>query len=70
MTGPQYEPVEDVIRKVVREEIASLAGLAMRRLQDEQFSRSFERNMATDAAKDVVGHLWAEVLAEYGRKDD
>lgn len=57
------------VREIVREEIASLAGKAMRRLQDENFSRSFERNMATDAAKDVMGHFWGEVLAEYGSRD-
>lgn len=61
---------EDEVRAIVREEIASLAGLAMRRLQDEHFTRSFERNMATDAAKEVAGHLWAEVLAEYGEDED
>lgn len=57
---------EEQVRQIVREEIASLAGKAMRRLQDENFTRSFERNAATDAAKDVIGHFWGEVLAEYG----
>lgn len=57
---------EDEVREIVRQEIASLAGLAMRRLQDEHFTRSMERNLATDAAQQVVGHLWGEVLAEYG----
>lgn len=60
---------EERVREIVRDEIASLAGLAMRRLQDEHFTRSFERNAATDAAKQVAGHLWGEVLAEYGSPD-
>lgn len=61
---------EEQVREIVRQEIASLAGKAMRRLQDENFSRSFERNTATDAAKDVMGHFWGEVLAEYGNRTD
>jgi hypothetical protein len=58
--------LEDVVRSLVREEIASLAGLAMRRLQDERFTRSLVHNEGVDAAKEVMGHFWAEVLAEYG----
>jgi dephospho-CoA kinase len=58
--------VEEVAHEIVREEIASLAGKALRRLQDENFTRSFEHNAATDAAKEVIGHFWGEVLAEYG----
>ena len=58
--------LEAQVRAIVRDEIASLAGKALRRLQDESFSRSFTRNEATDAAKQVIGHFWAEVLAEYG----
>jgi hypothetical protein len=64
--GLDVSDVVDLMRTVARQEIASLAGLALRRLQDEQFTRSFEHNTATDAAKEVMGHLWGEVLSEYG----
>lgn len=60
---------EAQVRAIVREEIASLAGKALRRLQDEAFSRSFTRNEATDAAKAVLGHFWGEVLSEYGGEE-
>lgn len=50
----------------MRDEIASLAGKALRRTQDESFTRSFERNVATDAAQAVMAHFWGEILAEYG----
>lgn len=63
LSGAQRAAVE----QIVREEIASLAGLAMRRLQDENFTRLGEHNIANDAAKQVLGHFWGEVLAEYGR---
>ena len=57
---------EAEVRSIVRSEIASLAGKAMRRLQDDRPTRSFTRNEATDAAQAVLGHFWGEVLAEYG----
>lgn len=58
--------LESQVRAIVRDEIASLAGKAMRRLQDENFTRSPIHNEATEAAKQVLGHFWGEVLAEYG----
>jgi hypothetical protein len=61
--------LDDHVRAIVHQEIASLAGKALRRLQDENFTRSFEHNIATDAAKDVMGHFWGEVLAEYGNSE-
>lgn len=64
---------EEEVREIVKEEvdaaIASLAGLALRRLQDVQFTRSFERNAASDAAREVFGHLWGEVLSDYQKAE-
>lgn len=60
---------EAEVRAVVKEEIASLAGKALRRTQDEAFSRSFTRNEATDAAQAVLAHFWGEVLSEYGNAE-
>lgn len=61
------ESFEDIARKIVREEIASLAGLALRRTQDRSYTRSGERNIAIDAANEEAAQLWGEVLAEYGK---
>jgi hypothetical protein len=56
---------EDEIRKIAREEarreVSSLAGLMMRRLQDETPTRSGERNFAVD----VMQSLWGEALADF-----
>jgi hypothetical protein len=57
---------EHEVRVIVREEIASLAGKALRRTQDRSYTRSIERNMAIDVANDELAEFWGEVLSEYG----
>ena len=52
-------------REIAREEIASLAGLVLRRLQEEHPTRSFERNMADDAVRDRMSAIFAEALADF-----
>jgi hypothetical protein len=59
---------EDEVRSIVREEIASLAGKALRRTQDQQFSRSPERNTAVEVANAEAAQFWGEVLAEYSKE--
>ncbi len=59
---------EAEVRAIAKDEIASLAGKALRRTQDEAFTRSFTRNEATDAAQAVLAHFWGEVLSEYGNE--
>jgi len=61
---------EDEVRAVVRGEIASLAGKALRRTQDREYTRVGERNMMVDIANEQMAQLWAEVLAEYGRQGE
>jgi len=58
------EPVEiDArVREIVREEIASLSGMMLRRLQDMGPTRSFERNMAVE----ILTQMWGEALRDYG----
>jgi len=58
-----------LIRTIARHEIASLAGLALRRTQDRQFTRSPERNLAMDVANEEAAQFWGEVLAEYGGEE-
>ena len=58
---------EDEVRAIARSEIAGLAGLALRRTQDRNYTRSNERNMAIDVANDEMAEFWGEVLADYGQ---
>lgn len=60
---------EDRVREIVREEIASLAGKALRRTQDRAYTRNPERNLAVDVANEELAEFWGEVLAEYGREE-
>ncbi len=65
------QPVPDdeaAMRRIVREEIASLAGLALRRTQDRDWTRSPDRNLAMEVANEEAAQFWGEVLAEYGRE--
>lgn len=69
-SSPLYlKLMDDAIRRVVREEIASLAGLALRRTQDRDFTRSGERNLAMEVANEETAQFWGEVLAEYGKEE-
>jgi len=56
-------------RVIAREEIASLAALAMRRLQEDHFTRSNERNLAAEVAKGLLASFWGEVLNDFGKTD-
>jgi hypothetical protein len=61
---------EAAVRAIVREEIASLAGKALRRTQDRNYTRSPDRNMAIDVANEELAEFWGEVLSEYGDGSD
>jgi len=58
---------EAAVREIVREEIASIAGLALRRSQDRNYTRNPERNLAIDVSNEEMAEFWGEVLAEYGK---
>ena len=60
------ESFEDIARCVARDEIAKLAGKALRRTQDRNYTRSPDRNLAVDVANEELAQFWGEVLAEYG----
>jgi hypothetical protein len=67
----ELEVVEDEgwdenMRKIVREEIAALAGKALRRTQDRDYTRSPDRNLALDVTNEELAQFWGEVLSEYG----
>lgn len=53
---------EQHMRQIARDEVASLAGLMLRRLQDEGPTRSMERN----ATVDILQRLWGEALRDFG----
>ncbi len=56
---------EAEVRAIVRREIAGLAGKALRRTQDRDYTRSPDRNMAIDVSNEESAQFWGEVLAEY-----
>lgn len=54
------------VRAIARDEIARLAGKALRRTQDRDYTRSNERNLAIDIVNNEAAQFWGEVLSEYG----
>jgi hypothetical protein len=56
---------EAQVREIARQEIASLAGLALRRSQEMSFTRSPDRNMAIEAVHEEAAKFWGEVLADF-----
>lgn len=52
-------------RAIAREEIASLAGLVLRRAQEEHSTRSFERNAADDVVRERLASIFGEALADF-----
>lgn len=64
--GLPLESLEEMARRVAREEIASLAGKALRRTQDRDYSRDPDRNLAMEVTNEEAAQFWGEVLAEYG----
>jgi hypothetical protein len=59
------EGADESARKIAREEIASLAGLVLRRLQEPHPTRSFERNAADDIVRERMMSIFAEALADF-----
>jgi hypothetical protein len=55
------------VRQIVRAEIASLAGLVMRRTEqaEAKLTRSFERNLADEVARATIARIFGEVLADF-----
>lgn len=56
---------EAEVRVIVREEIASLCGLVLRRTQDETLTRSMDRNMADEATRGFIAHVFGEALKDF-----
>ena len=57
--------IERIAREVAREEIASLAGLVVRRTQDLTLTRSPEHNIADEATRDALASIFAEALNDF-----
>lgn len=57
--------LEAEIRLIAREEIASLAGLVVRRTQDLTFTRSPEHNIGDEAARDALAGIFGEALNDF-----
>ncbi len=71
MNDSAYITTEEQIRSIARDEahktMASLAGLVMRRLQEDKLTRSPITNTAEDVVDRVFSEIFGEVLQEYGR---
>lgn len=68
MSEITYFPAEgaEEVRRIAREEIASLSGMMLRRLQDMGPTRSPERNMAVE----ILSELFGEALRDFGATGD
>lgn len=60
-----WERLEPRVRTLARAEVASLAGLVLRRTSEEHFTRSIERNTAEDVVADRLASIFGEVLADF-----
>ncbi len=67
-SDPQYVPFKHVIREVAREEIASLAGLILRRLQLE--SEGFVDSTGAVVDIRLLEQIFGEVLRDFGATPD
>jgi hypothetical protein len=54
------------VKAIARGEIASLAGLVLRRLQEEHFTRSIERNAMEDVLDERLSEIFGEALRDFG----
>jgi hypothetical protein len=61
---------EEEVRRIARDEIASLSGLVLRRLQDDRPTRSFERNMMEDVLDERLSSIFGEALADFSGHTD
>lgn len=61
LTGAQAAAV----RQIAREEIASLAALVLRRTQDEELTRSFDRNITDTQIRGKLAEIFGEALADF-----
>lgn len=72
--GPEEEYVamdeaelEEFVRRVARDEIASLAGLVLRRTQEANLTRSPVANASDAAMRELLAEIFGEVLSDFSR---
>ena len=60
------------VREIVRDEISSLAGLVLRRTNESEarLTRSHERNLADEVARETIARIFGEVLADFSGETD
>lgn len=56
-----FDEMDAHIRAIAREEVASLSGFMLRRLQDRGLTRSPEHNFAVQ----ILNELWGEALRDF-----
>ena len=71
LSEEQHAAVTSLARQIAREEIASLSGLVLRRLQDHvQLTRSLERNMAMEEIQETFNAIFGEVLRDFSATEE
>lgn len=62
-------PEEEQVRQIVREEIASMAGLVLRRTSEEHLTRSPDRNITDTQIRGMLAEIFGEVLSDFSRTE-
>lgn len=59
------DAIEATAKLAARQEIASMAGLVLRRSQEVQLTRLEERNIANEAVREALAQIFGEVLSDF-----
>jgi len=59
------EHIERIARAAARDEIASMAGLVLRRAQEQQLTRNPITNEMEDTVNDKLATIFGEVLSDF-----
>jgi len=60
--------IKALARAAAREEVASVAGLVLRRTQVQDLTRVPEHNIAEEVVNSKLASIFGEVLSEYGHE--
>ena len=60
------------VREIVRDEIASLAGLVLRRTNESEarLTRSHERNLAEEVTRETIASIFGEALRDFSGENE
>jgi len=67
LTITDLEQIKRIAQGAARAEIASLAGLVLRRTSEEHLSRSPDRNITDTQIRWMLAEIFGEALADFSR---